>query len=217
MKGRINKDRLIANIYAVFLKHSPHCGNSLHDSSFTADLLDHRRIKPNSLAVSTINTVITFTAFTNNRSCRYVTGLQRVHKHLTVLVYELCTERTNLFGYESSEDLLGESDTRGMVLKRLSIKKLCTCTVSKHKTVCGRTVVVRGREALIVHSTRTAGCDDNCLCLCYKQFFGFHVHKNRTRSIAVFIKDKLDSSSKIDDGNLSVKHLITKGPHDLGT
>ena len=75
--------------------------------------------------------------------------------------------------------------------------------------------MVRGREALVVHTTCTAGCNDDSLCLGDHKLLGLHVHKYCSRALTVLVKDQLDSCGKVDYGDLKVEDLITKSSHDL--
>ena len=69
------------------------------------------------------------------------------------------------FGNQCTEDLFRECSTGRVILQGVLLTQRSTHTISQYQTVCGCTVVVGSREALIVHSACTAGSNDNNLCL----------------------------------------------------
>ena len=215
VKRRINENGLFSYIYAVTCEHTHHRGNASFYRALPAYRFYHRSIEPYGLAAARVNTFIPVGAFSDNRSRRNVTGFKRVHENLTVTVDKLCAERTNLFGYERAENLLRECRARRVILKSIGIKKFCADTVTENKTVCCSAVVIGGREALIVHTSRAARCNNNRLCTSNHKFFCFHIHKNRARRFAVFIKYKFYCGSEVNNGNASVENLIAKRSHNL--
>ena len=136
-----------------------------------------------------------------------------MHKHLTVAVDELCTERTNLFGDERTEYLLRIGSAGGMILKRIGIKQLCADTVPEHQAVRRCAVMVGGREALVMHSSRTACRYDNGFRTGDHKLMRFHIHKHGACRFAVFIKYQLDGGGEIHNGNTAVKNLIAQRAH----
>ena len=213
----IDEDRFFADIDSVLIEHTEHCGNTFHNSALAADLFDHRRIQPDALSVGSFDTVAALVALADNGSRGYVTRFERIDERFAVLVNELCAERTNLFGYERAENLRGFRNARGVILKRIGVKKFCARAVSKYQTVRGCAVVVTRREALIVQSACAARCDDNGLCLSDRNLARFHIEKYRARSLAVFILDNLYRGGEIHNGNIAVKHLVAQSSHNLRT
>ena len=102
-----------------------------------------------------------------------------------------------------------------MILNGILIEQRRSCTITHYQTVCGCTVVVGGREALIVKSSCTACCNDNGLCLCNKDFLCFHIHEDCARSLAVFVLDKFNSCCVVNNGDSEIPNLVTKNTHDL--
>ena len=211
----VDKDRLLTHIDAVLEVHTHHSGDSLLDSSLSVEKLYHRRVEPDTLtAVKCVN-ALALTALADNRGCANVTCLEGIHECFAVSVDKLCADGTYLLGNESTEDLGGICRTCGVVLKCVSVKERCTCSVSQYKSVCGCAVVVGCGEALIVHSSRAACCDDNSLSSCDKELLSLHIHKNRTCSLTVLVLDDLDRGCEINNGDLSVLNLVTENSHDL--
>ena len=140
-----------------------------------------------------------------------------MHEHFTVAIHELRTERANFFGNERTENLLRERCARGVILERVRIQKLCARTIAENKTVGRCTVVIGSRESLIVHSARTARCNNHGFCTRNKLFACLHVKEYRTCRISVFIKNKLDCGGEIHNWDAEVKNLIPQRAHYLRT
>ena len=104
-----------------------------------------------------------------------------------------------------------------MILQGVSIKQGGACTVSKHQTVSGCTVVIGGGEALIVHTAGTARSDNYGLSACDLDLLSFHVKQNRACCSTLLILDDLNGRGKVNYGDLTVLYLVTKHAHDLGT
>ena len=217
MERGINKYRLLADIYAVACKHTHHRGDSAFYRALAADSFYHRRIEPNSLTAACIDTFAAVGTFADYGSRRNIARLKRMHEYLAVAVYELRTERTHLFRYERAENLLGISRACRMILERIGIEQFCAYAIAENKSVGCSAVMVRCREALIMHSSRAACSDDDRLCAGNHQLMRFHIHENRTCRLAVFIEYKLYCRREINNGNITVEHLVAQCSHYLGT
>ena len=157
------------------------------------------------------------TALTDDGCRGNVTGLKRMHKGFAVNVYKHCADGTHLLGYKSAEYLRRICSSGGVILESIGIKQRSAYAVGKHQTVGGRAVVVGGREALIVHSSCSAGCDDNGLGAGNHQLVRFHIHKHSSGGASVFVEYQLDGSGEIDHGDRAVLYLIAQHAHDLST
>ena len=106
MQCGVNQNRLFSHIDIILEIHSEHCGNTLFNCSIAVEQLDHRRIKPDTVsATGNRHSLAACLAFTDNGGRRHVTGFQRVHKCLAVLVDQHSADRTNLFSHERAVDL----------------------------------------------------------------------------------------------------------------
>ena len=83
---------LLAYVDTVLAEHSHHGRNTLFNGSFSVDKLYHRSIKPDSLAEICLYTLITSSTLADNRSCSNISGLEGMHKYITVYVNELCSK-----------------------------------------------------------------------------------------------------------------------------
>ena len=173
---RIDQHRLLPDINAVLQEHSQHSRDALFDGAFAVDQIDHRRIQPYALTAGRCVDLLATTALTDNGRCGNVTSLQRIHEYFAVYVNQLCAQRTNLFGNQCAEDLFRECSTGRVILQGVLLTQRSANTISQNQTVCGCTVVVGSREALVVHSACTAGSNDNNLCLCDQDLAGFQQH-----------------------------------------
>ena len=216
MQRRVNQNWLLPNINSILAEHPQHCRDSLFNRTFAILQVDHRSIQPNALTTRCIYLVAT-TAFPNNGCSGYVTGFQRVHENFALYVYQLCTQRTYLFGYQCTENLFWESSTRRVILQSVLFPQRSTNTICQYQTVSSCTIVVRSREALIVHSACTASCNDNNLCLCNQNFLGFHVQQNCTCTMTLVIQNQFNCRSEVDNRNLTVQNFISQCPHDFCT
>ena len=218
MKSRINEDRYLAHIYVVLKVHTEHRRDPFLDSALTVDHLDHRRVEPDTVSsAGNVNALVACLALTDYGSSCDVTRFERVHEGFTFRVDEHSSDRTYLFGNKSSVDLRGISNAGRVILKRVGIEQGSTDTVGEHESVSRCTVVVRGREALIVHTPGTAGGYNDRLCLCNEEVMSFHIHKDSTGCLAVFIKNYFNGRCEINYGNAAVYDLVAENSHYFGS
>ena len=118
---RVNQNRLFSYVYSVACKHTHHSRDTFFNSTLAADCLNHRSVEPNCLAASCVNAFAAVGTFSYDRCCGHVSCLKRMHKYLTVTVYKLCAERTNLFGNECAEYLLRICRTCRVILESVGI------------------------------------------------------------------------------------------------
>ena len=215
VQSRVDYDRHFSHINAIVHVHTEHCRDSLLNSSLSSKDLNHRSIQPYTFQSARNLYATAFLTLTDNTGSIDVTGFQRVNIGFSVCIYKLRANGTNFLCYQCAKDLGRINGTSWMVLDGILIKKGSTCSVTKYKTICGCAVVVRGRESLIVHSSCSAGCNDNCFCSCNGVIAGFHVKKNSTCSLSFFIFQKFYSGSKFYYRNAKVQNLVTDSTHDF--
>ena len=138
-----------------------------------------------------------------------------MHEDIAVDVDELSSERAHLLGNERAENLLGVARTRGVVLESVRVEEARAYSVAEDKTVSRSAVVVGGREALIVQTTRTAGRDDDSLSACHEELLSLHIHEDSTSRPAVFVEDNLDRRREVDNGDTAVDDLVAESTHYL--
>ena len=204
MKGRVDHDRNFSHINAVIHVHTEHGRDPLFDSSLTAQDLDHRSIQPYTFSSTWNFNATAFLTLADNTRSIYVTGFQRMDISFSVCIYKLCTNGTNLLCYQGTKDLCRIDRTCWMILDRILVKKGSACSVSKHESVSSCSVVIGGRESLIMHSSCTTGCNYNCFCSCNGIVSGFHVEKNCTSSLTFFILQKFYSGGKFHYRDLKI-------------
>ena len=215
VQSRVDYDRHFSHINAIVHVHTEHCRDSLLNSSLSSKDLNHRSIQPYTFQSARNLYSTAFLTLTDNTGSIDVTGFQRVNIGFSVCIYKLRANGTNFLCYQCAKDLGRINGTSWMVLDGILIKKGSTCSVTKYKTICGCAVVVRGRESLIVHSSCSAGCNDNCFCSCNGVIAGFHIKKNSTCSLSFFIFQKFYSGSKFYYRNAKVQNLVTDSTHDF--
>ena len=187
MKSRINQNRHLSHINAVVHIHTEHCRNSLLDGSFASQNLNHRSVQPYSLFSARNFYAAAFLTFTDNAGRIDVTGFKRMDIRLALCIDKLRSYGTNLLCNKRPQNLGRINSACRMILDRILIQKLCSCTVAQNQSVCSCAIVVGCRKSLIMHTSRTACCDDNSLCLCHKIVSGFHIQKNGSRCLALVI------------------------------
>ena len=211
---RIDKDRLLCDIDAALLEHTVHSRDSLLDCALAVLDLDDRSVKPYAVAVLCLHAVA-LRALADDGSSLDVTGLKRVNEDVAILVDDLRAERTNLLCNERAVDLIRECSARRMILQRVLIEKLCACSVAEDKTISCCAVVVRCREALIMHTARTACSKDDRLRADNDQLHCLHVEEDSACRVAILVLDDFNRGGELDDRDLTVQNLIAECTHDL--
>ena len=215
MKCWINNDRHFSHINAIVHVHTEHSRDSLFDCSLTAENFDHRSIQPYTFQSTRNFYAAAFFALTDNTGSIYVTSFKRMDICFSVCIDKLCANGTNLFCYQSTHNLRRIDCSCWMILDRILIKKGSTCSVSKYKSVCSCTVVVRCGESLIMHSSCTTCCDYNCFCSCNRIISCFHVKENCTCNLSFFIFEKFHSGSKLNYRDTKIDHFVSDSTHNL--
>ena len=103
-----------------------------------------------------------------------------------------------------------------MILKGFGIKQRHTDSVTENKTVGCCAIVVRGRKALVMKSSRSACCNNDGFCLCNQIIVCFHVQEDCAGNLTFVILDKFNGRGVFENGNLTIYDLISYCSHDFG-
>src|SRR5699024_3572029 len=91
---RIYKDRKFSHINVIVHVHTEHRRDTFLDRSRSADLLDHRSIKPYAASERCCHSFSALCTLTDDSCCSNVTGLKRMHESFTVNIDEPCAYGT---------------------------------------------------------------------------------------------------------------------------
>ena len=211
----IDEDRRFAHIDAELQIHAQHGGQALFQRALAVDHIDHGRIEPYGAAGGRGHALAVGGAFADHRRGVYIAGFQRMYVNLAFAVDQLCAHGTHLFGDQRAVNLRRKRNAGGMILKRILIEQLRARAIRQHEAVRRRAVMVAGREALIVHTSRAAGCQNHALGARDAHFAGFHIQKHRACHMPLIILDQFDGGGEIHHRNAAVQHFIAQGTHDF--
>ena len=181
------------------------------------DNFNHRSIEPKSYAVQCFNAFATSSTFTNDGSCGYVAGFQRMHECFAFAINKLSTQGAYFFSYQCTVNLCRIRYAGGMVLDCVFINQGSACTVSHNQTVSSCTVVVRSRETLVMQATCTTSCHDYGFSTNNNMFIAIVVKENSACALACFVQNKFNCRSKFKHFYAAVLYFVTKNTHNFCT
>ena len=138
-----------------------------------------------------------------------------MHEGFSFGVDEHRAERTHLLRHERAENLGGIGNAGRVILDGVGIDELRADAVAEDQAVGRRAVVVRGREALVVQPSGTAGRDNHGLGPRHLVFAGIIIHQDGSCRPALFVQDQLQGGSIVYRRNAPVHYLVTQDAHYL--
>ncbi len=139
-----------------------------------------------------------------------------MNEDVAVLVDHLGAQRADLLRHQRAVNLIRIGDAGGMILQRVLIQQLCAGTVAEHQSVRRRSVMVGGRESLVMHAARAAGRQNHAFRADDEELQCLHVEQNRAGCISLVILQNLDRGRELKNRDAAVQHFVPQGPHDLG-